>query len=210
MENKKNCMWWTKILMAHFFFLYFLFANFLISRIRRGFGWLMDDGGREEKQPPPRWCSTHHHSTHIEHILFGVCVRVCVCARVSSPPPSSFFFLLSSSFFFSGLWPRLRQDYPLNLSILLSGGKETNKDSLSNGEWSGNSSSLKPKYFHISGCSIKKECPGEWWSKCLGIDCHGGWEPRSWLPQNFSSCCDTFSSSRAAWECSVKWVVYFI
>jgi hypothetical protein len=28
----------------------------------------------------------------------------------------------------------LRQGYPLNLSILLSGGKETNKDSLSNGE----------------------------------------------------------------------------
>jgi hypothetical protein len=28
----------------------------------------------------------------------------------------------------------LGQDYPLNLSILLSGGKETNKDSHSNGE----------------------------------------------------------------------------
>ena len=30
--------------------------------------------------------------------------------------------------------PPLSQDYPLNLSILLGGGKETNKDSLSNGE----------------------------------------------------------------------------
>jgi len=30
--------------------------------------------------------------------------------------------------------PRLRQGYPLDLSILLSGGKETNKDPLSNGE----------------------------------------------------------------------------
>ena len=30
--------------------------------------------------------------------------------------------------------PELGQGYPLNLSILLSGGKETNKDSLSNGE----------------------------------------------------------------------------
>ena len=38
--------------------------------------------------------------------------------------------------------PDIRQDYPLNLSILLSGGKETNKDFPSNGEWSGNSSSL--------------------------------------------------------------------
>ena len=39
--------------------------------------------------------------------------------------------------------PPISQDYPLNLSILLSGGKETNKDSLSNGEWSGNSSDWK-------------------------------------------------------------------
>ena len=30
--------------------------------------------------------------------------------------------------------PEIRRDYPLNLSILVSGGKETNKDSLSNGE----------------------------------------------------------------------------
>ena len=29
---------------------------------------------------------------------------------------------------------QIRQDYPLNLSISVSGGKETNKDSLSNGE----------------------------------------------------------------------------
>jgi hypothetical protein len=28
----------------------------------------------------------------------------------------------------------MKRDYPLNLSILLSGGKETNKDSPSNGE----------------------------------------------------------------------------
>ena len=30
--------------------------------------------------------------------------------------------------------PEIRRDYPLNLSISLSGGKETNQDSLSNGE----------------------------------------------------------------------------
>jgi hypothetical protein len=41
-------------------------------------------------------------------------------------------------------WSQIRQDYPLNLSILISGGKETNKDSPSNGEWSGKSSNLKP------------------------------------------------------------------
>ena len=39
------------------------------------------------------------------------------------------------------LWPQIRQDHPLNLSISISGGRETNRDSLSNGEWSGNSSS---------------------------------------------------------------------
>jgi hypothetical protein len=32
------------------------------------------------------------------------------------------------------LRPEIRRDYPLNLSILISGGKETNQDSLSNGE----------------------------------------------------------------------------
>ena len=32
------------------------------------------------------------------------------------------------------LRPQIRRDYPLNLSISLSGGKETNKDSPSNGE----------------------------------------------------------------------------
>ena len=30
--------------------------------------------------------------------------------------------------------PQIGRDYPLNLSISLSGGKETNEDSLSNGE----------------------------------------------------------------------------
>ncbi len=30
--------------------------------------------------------------------------------------------------------PEFRQEHPLNLSISISGGKETNKDSLSNGE----------------------------------------------------------------------------
>ena len=44
--------------------------------------------------------------------------------------------------------PQIRRDHPLNLSILISGGKETNKDSPSNGERSGNSSSLKSPAFH--------------------------------------------------------------
>ena len=36
-------------------------------------------------------------------------------------------------------WPQIRREHSLNLSILLSEGKETNKDSPSNGEWRGNS-----------------------------------------------------------------------
>jgi hypothetical protein len=32
------------------------------------------------------------------------------------------------------LTPEIKQGHPLNLSISVSGGKETNKDSLSNGE----------------------------------------------------------------------------
>ena len=36
-------------------------------------------------------------------------------------------------------WPQIRREHSLNLSILLSEGKETNKDSLSNGEWRGKS-----------------------------------------------------------------------
>jgi len=39
--------------------------------------------------------------------------------------------------------PQIKWEYPLNLSILISGGRETNKDFRSNGEWSGNSSNLK-------------------------------------------------------------------
>lgn len=35
--------------------------------------------------------------------------------------------------------PQVRRDYPLSLSISISGGKETNKDSLSNGERTGKS-----------------------------------------------------------------------
>ena len=44
----------------------------------------------------------------------------------------------------TSIGPPIRQDYPPNLSILLSGGKETNKDSLSKGDWSGKSPCVKP------------------------------------------------------------------
>ena len=45
--------------------------------------------------------------------------------------------------------PQIRRDHPLNLSISISGGRETNEDSLSNGERSGKSSSLKSPTSHV-------------------------------------------------------------
>lgn len=38
---------------------------------------------------------------------------------------------------------QIKQDYPLNLSILLSGGKESKSDFPSNGEWTGISLALR-------------------------------------------------------------------
>src|SRR4029434_9749386 len=43
------------------------------------------------------------------------------------------------------LRPQIRRDNPLNLSILLSGGKETNQDSPSSGERRGKSPALNPR-----------------------------------------------------------------
>ena len=45
--------------------------------------------------------------------------------------------------FYLQMASEIKQDYPLNLSISVSGGKETNKDCLSNGEWTGKSSNCK-------------------------------------------------------------------
>jgi hypothetical protein len=39
--------------------------------------------------------------------------------------------------------PEIKQEHPLNLSISVSGGKETNKDCLSSGERTGKSSKCK-------------------------------------------------------------------
>ena len=47
------------------------------------------------------------------------------------------------------LWSQIRLGDPLNLSISISGGKETNRDSLSNGEWSGKSSNLKSHWLPV-------------------------------------------------------------
>ena len=56
------------------------------------------------------------------------------CGRESLGEPRSFVSVSE---------PQIRRDHPLNLSISISGGRETNQDSPSNGERRGKSSSLK-------------------------------------------------------------------
>ena len=86
-------------------------------------------------------------------------------------------------------WPQIRQGYPLNLSILISGGKETNKDSLSNGEWSGNSSNLKSPTLASANCSCEKHfLGGSVVPKLLGTVRHRGWQPRLWLGRPLTMC----------------------
>ncbi|KAK1783909.1 hypothetical protein P4O66_023121, partial [Electrophorus voltai] len=63
--------------------------------------------------------------------------------RDSSPNPAVF-TLLGNPPERTRERPQIRRDNPLNLSILLSGGKETNKDSLSSGERRGKSPALNP------------------------------------------------------------------
>ena len=77
--------------------------------------------------------------------------------------------------------PQIRQDYLLNLSILLTRGRETNNDSSSNGEWRGNSSNLKSPLFSTANCSFEKYFPDEsTLCKFLGTAHHRGWQPCTW------------------------------
>ncbi|KAK9523624.1 hypothetical protein VZT92_018209 [Zoarces viviparus] len=105
------------------------------------------------------------------------------------------------------LRPQIRRDNPLNLSILLSGGKETNKDSLSSGERRGKSPAPNPRPTGGLGTC------GVWKTACLvslgGLSpsdrgsshgrCEAGNGPRRAGVRS--------SRSRVVWECSPKWVV---
>ena len=71
--------------------------------------------------------------------LFGLTLERCEPAglppvQASTSTPSSATYRKRLQFFKPNHRPRLGRDDPLNLSISLSGGKETNRDSLSNGE----------------------------------------------------------------------------
>ena len=106
---------------------------------------------------------THTHTLHFT-------VKVCICCNIQFLFQRKLFWKrerkrrkslsLSLSSKNYNLRSQIRQDYPLNLSILISGGKETNKDSLSNGEWSGKSSNLKSLGATSANCSLKKAVLG--------------------------------------------------
>lgn len=66
--------------------------------------------------------------------------RRTLTLQASLPPPRG-----SGRHYPIRLRPQIRRDDPLNLSILLSGGKETNKDSLSSGERRGKSPAPNPR-----------------------------------------------------------------
>ena len=57
--------------------------------------------------------------------------------------------------------PQVRWDYPLNLSISISGGKEPYKDSTSNDEPTGNSPALESGGSIVRNCSLEKR-PQRW------------------------------------------------
>lgn len=107
----------------------------------------------------------------------------------------------------SRLRPQIRRDDPLNLSILLSGGKETNQDSLSSGERRGKSPAPNPRPTGGRGkCGVRKTaCPvslGGLSPSDRGSArgrCEAGNGPRRAGVRS--------SRSRVVWECSPKRVV---
>lgn len=97
------------------------------------------------------------------------------------------------------IWPQVGWDYLLNLSISLSRGNETRKDSLSNGERNGKSSSPNPLVYSTSGeCGVWEVCflTGADMLKSIGIWLRSqrGWQARRaisslWVELSLESSC---------------------
>ena len=120
-----------------------------------------------------------------------------------------FEFLMFSDI--SSFWIRsqMKQEDPLNLSILLRGGKETNKDSPSNGEWSG----MKLNLGIESGSPRLELYPRDVLSACdLGINLlkQGIIEGENPVHDREFAAYDVCFPSRVVWDCSSKRVVNFI
>ena len=65
-----------------------------------------------------------------EYIIDAACLPACLPARQKETKQT----VSSKHHAHLHIRPRVEDDYPLNLSILISGGKETNRDSLSKGD----------------------------------------------------------------------------
>lgn len=109
------------------------------------------------------------------------------------------------------VWIRsqMKQEDPLNLSILLRGGKETNKDSPSNGEWSG----MKLNLGIESGSPRLELYPRDVLSACdLGTNLlkQGIIEGENPVHDREFAAYDVCFPSRVVWDCSSKRVVNFI
>ena len=131
--------------------------------------------------------------------------------RVSSG--LSWFYTVSESNFpfIRVFWIRsqMKQEDPLNLSILLRGGKETNKDSPSNGEWSG----MKLNLGIESGSPRLELYPRDVLSACdLGTNLlkQGIIEGENPVHDREFAAYDVCFPSRVVWDCSSKRVVNFI
>ena len=136
--------------------------------------------------------------------MYCVNVRKYSCVlHVSKPYDCVSLWLLQSEF-----WSEMKRDNPLNLSILIRGGKETNKDSPSNGEWSGKSSIWKS----ISSTGHRVVAYRRTISCNLGISSleWGIIEGENPVYDPKLATYDVCSLSRVVWDCSSKWVVSFI
>ncbi len=99
------------------------------------------------------------------------------------------------------LRPQVRRDYPLSLSISISGGEETYKDSPSNGERTGKSPALEsggPAVRIVVWRSVLRDGPGP--SPLEG----GAGEGESPVVARTLSHHEALSASRVVWECSPK------
>lgn len=104
--------------------------------------------------------------------------------------------------------PQIRWEYPLNLSILISGGKENNSDSTSNGEWRWKSSDLKSCFVKWNAsCSLWWRSTNVWRVVVKIIQGKGSqraWKPR-WHHYMLKPISEIVTSSRAVWDCSLNY-----
>ena len=83
-----------------------------------------------------------------------------------------------------GCRPRIGRDHPLNLSISISGGRETNWDSLSNGERTGKRPSPNPTSLRRRECGVREGAfaSSERAASPLDWGCFPGRVSGPWLP----------------------------